>query len=98
MEWKDRNKDRVSIYNKRARDKAYYFYRYGITNEEWLAIDVAQGGKCAICGVSGKLVVDHCHETDRVRGLLCQPCNKLLGNAKDREETLLAAIEYLRKT
>jgi hypothetical protein len=41
--------------------------------------------------------VDHCHETGKIRGLLCYNCNLLLGNAKDRIHLLSSAIDYLKK-
>jgi hypothetical protein len=41
-------------------------------------------------------MVDHCHQTKRVRGVLCQHCNTLLGMAKDKIRVLRAAIKYLR--
>lgn len=41
------------------------------------------------------LVVDHCHETGRIRGLLCFNCNVGLGNFRDKKENLKNAIEYL---
>jgi hypothetical protein len=41
------------------------------------------------------LVVDHCHSTGKVRGLLCHNCNRALGLLKDSEENLLRAITYL---
>lgn len=58
-----------------------------------------QGGTCAICElpeISGRsLAIDHCHETGRVRGLLCNRCNRALGLMKDDPERLLRAINYL---
>lgn len=42
-----------------------------------------------------KLVVDHCHESGRIRGLLCNPCNSALGLLKESESALKRALEYL---
>lgn len=50
---------------------------------------------CMICGAQEKLVVDHNHNTDKVRGLLCNHCNRGLGHFRDNTETLLKAIDYL---
>ena len=77
-----------------------YQVRYGITEDERQAMVDAQGGVCAICkGLPGSkgLHIDHCHETGRVRGMLCYSCNTLLGNAHDNPDILLAAISYLEK-
>ena len=58
-----------------------------------------QNNKCAICGQefsdSNKAFVDHCHKTNRIRGLLCTKCNSLLGMANDNIEILQNAIKYL---
>lgn len=40
--------------------------------------------------------VDHCHETNAVRGLLCSDCNLGLGKFKDSIPNLLNAVRYLR--
>lgn len=74
--------------------------KYGITIEQRDAMLIEQGGRCRICktdspGKNG-WNVDHIKGTKRVRGILCWPCNLLLGNAKDNAETLDAAAEYIR--
>lgn len=63
---------------------------------------IRQDGCCAICGQSEKdlkkqLCIDHCHITGKIRGLLCNRCNWLLGHAKDNMYILQAAIKYLTK-
>jgi len=73
--------------------------RYRITVEDYNTMAVAQGNRCAICGAQPKakrLFVDHCHKTGRIRKLLCQHCNSMLGMAKDNPETLEAGAAYLR--
>ena len=76
--------------------------KYGITLEQYNAMLAAQGGVCALCKMPGrfgkydKLDVDHCHETGRVRGLLCITCNHALGILGDNVEALEKAIKYLK--
>lgn len=75
---------------------------FGITLEEYLKIHDEQGGCCAICNKSvsenGKaLAVDHCHSTGKIRGLLCDLCNRGLGMFRDNPDSLITAIQYLRK-
>jgi len=43
-----------------------------------------------------RLCIDHDHNTGIVRGLLCDKCNHLLGNATDSIKILLGAIKYLQ--
>jgi len=60
----------------------------------------AQHGLCALCGKppdGEKLMVDHNHETDEVRGLIHRFCNSLLGFAREDETILFAAIKYIRR-
>ena len=53
--------------------------------------------ECVICGAEGPLVVDHCHESGRVRGMLCNHCNRGLGHFRDDPILLEFAAIYLRK-
>lgn len=74
--------------------------RFGISVDDYDEMLLKQHGVCAICGgycASGRrLAVDHCHETGRVRGLLCARCNIGLGFFdKDGGDLLLSAVEYL---
>jgi len=71
--------------------------RYGITQDDFDAMLAEQGNLCLICASKSELVVDHCHQTGKVRGLLCVLCNGLLGQARDDVKILGKAIRYLRK-
>lgn len=57
----------------------------------------AQGFKCAICGERETKHVDHCHDSGRLREILCVGCNLGLGGFRDNPEFLSKAIAYLRK-
>jgi len=75
---------------------------YGITKPEWDQMLKDQDGKCLICGYSDLSVpsffpvIDHCHATGRVRGLLCTKCNCGIGNLDDSIERMENAIRYLK--
>jgi formate dehydrogenase maturation protein FdhE len=72
--------------------------RYGLSPEDWQTMYEDQEGRCAICGEmpTKRLVVDHDHETDQVRALLCSSCNVRLGSVEDRD-FLSAATRYLNR-
>lgn len=53
-------------------------YRYGLSPDEVSALEAAAGGLCGICSRRRPLVIDHDHDTGRVRGLLCRSCNAAL--------------------
>ena len=75
--------------------------RYGIVEFDYEELAKAQDNKCAICGtppVKKRLDLDHCHETKKIRGLLCNNCNRGLGHFKDNPALLSKAIEYLDKS
>ncbi len=51
--------------------------------------------ECVICGSTEELVVDHCHKTNTIRGMLCNHCNRGLGHFRDDPELLEFARIYL---
>ena len=69
---------------------------YGLDEKTYLEMLEKQDYKCKICGIDGKLVVDHCHVNLNVRGLLCNNCNAGLGMFEDNVENLKNAIKYIR--
>ncbi len=98
-------KDKYSTKEGKERSIEYHLIKtYGITKQEYNEMLEVQGGACLLCNKksyktsSGKvrsLYVDHCHDTGKVRGLLCQNCNVGLGNFKDDIPLLRRAINYL---
>jgi hypothetical protein len=81
---------------------------FGINIEQYQKMFDEQNGCCAVCGEteteihprSGRLrrlAVDHCHKTGKVRGLLCNNCNRAIGLLKDDPTVLRSAINYLEK-
>lgn len=75
--------------------------KYGITDEEYEMLLKLQKQGCKICGTKSlegpkkRLAIDHCHKTNTVRGILCEPCNRALGLFKDSIPNLQRAIFYL---
>ena len=69
--------------------------QYGLTIQQYNRIWWRQKGKCAVCGKKKRLVVDHNHKTNKVRGLLCNKCNSGLGLFDDSTKKLSQAIKYL---
>lgn len=72
---------------------------YGLTVEQYDQMLELQNGVCAICGGQNKdgrrLFIDHCHQSKKIRGLLCTKCNLMLGAVNDSVEVLANAIKYL---
>lgn len=96
---------KYNIINKeknKKRDEYRHIKQYNITIEQYDDIFKLQEGKCHICGkhqneLKTKLCVDHNHKTNKVRGLLCDKCNRGLGHFNDDIEILMRAIDYLQK-
>lgn len=96
----------------KSRKKDYYYQkrrgwmlksRYGITQEDYESKLKTQNNACAICSSVSPgdkdvyFHVDHCHDTNTVRGLLCNKCNLGLGYFNDKIENLISATKYLEK-
>jgi hypothetical protein len=81
--------------------------KFGITIQQYNQMLEDQDGVCAICGKPEKtrrrkktddnerLAVDHCHETGKVRGLLCFKCNTAIGSLGDNEDMVRRVVAYL---
>ena len=80
--------------------RRYAITRHGITVDEYNSRMIEQDYRCAICGMISfdrVLHIDHCHTTNKVRGLLCNNCNSGLGMFRDELNILIAAANYLIK-
>ena len=71
---------------------------YGLAPEELLALQEKHNGRCAICGLARKLVIDHGHLSGKVRGLLCGRCNTGLGMFYESSEALRKAADYVENS
>jgi len=107
MPYKDRNKYLSTQRGYYHSDKDSYKWRniksmYNLTKEDFFDLFEKQDGKCALCNrvfetlTQRDLHIDHCHETNKIRGLLCMKCNVGLGMLGDNEEGLLKAMAYIR--
>lgn len=80
----------------RAVKRAHRLKReYGISLADYDRMFAEQKGLCKACGKKTKLVVDHDHVTNKVRGLLCHQCNVIAGMAHDKPTHLMMVAEYL---
>lgn len=73
-------------------------YRYNISKDDYNDLLDNQNNRCPICGkelTDRNTHIDHNHETNSVRGLLCSTCNTGLGKFKDSQDNLFKAMKYL---
>ena len=87
--WRDNNREWFRF--------QHVLHAYGLTLDQYYALEESQDFVCAICGEECELHVDHNHITNKVRGLLCKGCNMGLGNFKDSDEKISKAVDYLRR-
>jgi hypothetical protein len=107
---KEKERLRTKIYRKKNPDRVRgnelrYNYWPSLSWQEALQayknLFDSQQGCCPICKkhqteFNKKFAVDHCHETGKIRGLLCDACNKAIGLLNDDHETALSAHSYLK--
>lgn len=86
-EWQRAHPDKCKGYRIAAHRKS----AYGITRAQYERMALLAGGECAICRKEKKLVVDHDHATERVRGLVCAYCNRALYDV-ERANRVLAYL------
>lgn len=93
--WKAKNKEKVSDINRWSKRKQ----AYGITKDQFFDLLEKQNNGCAICskpvGISS--AVDHDHDTGKVRGILCDPCNTSLGIFGDNLQGIMNVVSYLER-
>ena len=71
-------------------------YKYGIDRNQYDAMYEERDGKCDVCSKAEEtLCVDHCHSTNKIRGLLCFDCNTGIGKLGDNLDGLSRAVAYL---
>lgn len=94
--WREENREKQREQTKWAKLRS----KYGLHQHQYEALLEKQNHRCAICktdepGGRGTWHVDHCHDSNVVRGLLCSNCNRAIGLFKDDIDRLDAAIDYL---
>ena len=108
-EWSRKYKDKINSKNnayyhsltteeKILRNRKQQVSLYGLTLEDYDAMMERQNGVCAICSTEtkGNLHIDHNHQTNEVRGLLCGKCNRAIGLLNDDISLFTKAITYLK--
>lgn len=98
LEWGRNNKDKIR--DNRLKKK------YGIDSKKYQEILDSQGGSCAICRAPQsqytiRFAVDHSHVSNRVRGLLCMICNRMVCGSIDKraksKNVNMSEMEYVER-
>lgn len=93
-EWRKRNPEKAKGSDLKT--------KFGLSYQDYLDLQQKQNYSCKICLQKDEenntsLVVDHCHETGKIRGLLCSNCNRGIGMLQDNVNVLQNAIDYLKE-
>jgi hypothetical protein len=91
----------------KLKEKERNLKRYGLTMKDYQSMLTSQNHVCAICHnpetfksrnhTIAQLAVDHCHQTGKIRALLCRRCNQLLGQVNDDVHMFQVCIDYLNR-
>jgi len=76
--------------SKKYHKETYRWSKYGLDGPIELK-------ECSICKTTNDLVIDHCHETEKFRGVLCRKCNAALGLFQDNKQIVLSAYNYMKE-
>ncbi len=91
----------IEEHYQKIRARRYQLKKFGITLEQYECQLSLQQGGCAICkqpcSTDRALAVDHNHQTNQFRALLCYRCNTVLGLINEDEDILIDMIEYIKK-
>ena len=93
-----RKKDRPDA--KEYFEDQYLWRTYKLRRKDKERMYLAQNGCCAICKQPisfNNVHVDHNHITDKIRELLCPPCNTFVGHIENKPNLIESIIKYLEK-
>lgn len=102
--YREKGRKRVMAWRKNNPEKALAadLRPLGLTVEEYNQLVKDQNGVCKLCNRfrpnkrAKRLCVDHDHKTGKIRGLLCDPCNRSLGVLGDTVEQFEQILDYLK--
>lgn len=102
--WRDANPEKLKAITKKYRDtspkykilaRKGHLKRYGITIKEYDVMLKKQKKNCKICNKKKRLFIDHCHNSKKVRALLCVSCNIFVGYIETYPHLLKKIIKYV---
>jgi len=109
--WREKNKEKLKEYQKKYKSQPEVRKRYKKYMEKWnlnrreKIVGSPKPDICPVCmrkpagggRAKGRICIDHCHKTNKIRGWLCDDCNVALGRVDDRVDILKNLIKYLNK-
>jgi hypothetical protein len=90
-----RERNRSYMAKRTPEQKARYWEKVVENRRKRMGVDRPKPDTCEVCGEGGRIVFDHCHNSNKFRGWLCNGCNSALGHVKDNSELLRKLADYL---